>query len=211
MNSKTFQTFEGSPFFNLLLDYVELFYDKNDVVEDVLPYLKLFSNDDAVNLREKIRMRVDAVEGTVSLSNQHKLPDIKVVRWKAIQYKLNKLLGGYSGIGPQEKLNLANQMFVTFVQCYAQKEEDITDMDYKNFEDIIVVAIELIHDVKMFDQSVLNPINFIQLQMLEYALTKCPGSKTLLAWQVKIQGKLGLTSLMSDNCSRISRPETGLG
>lgn len=102
-------------------------------------------------------------------------------------------------------------MFVTFVQCYAQKEEDITDIDYKNFEDIIVVAIELMHDVKMFDQSVLNPINFVQLQMLEYALTKCPGSKTLLAWQVKIQGKLGLTSLMSDNCSRISRPETGLG
>lgn len=84
MNSKTFQTFEGSPFFNLMLDYVELFYDKYDVVEDVLPYLKLLSNDDAVNLREKIRQRVDAVEGTVSLSNQHKLPEIKVVRWKAI-------------------------------------------------------------------------------------------------------------------------------
>lgn len=48
---------------------MELFYDKNDVVQDVLPYLKLLSSDDAMNLREKIRLRVDAVEGTVSLAN----------------------------------------------------------------------------------------------------------------------------------------------
>jgi hypothetical protein len=47
LNSKTYQTYEGSPLFNLILDYIELFFDKVDVVQDLLPYLRLLQTEDA--------------------------------------------------------------------------------------------------------------------------------------------------------------------
>ena len=41
LNCKGYPTQEGSPLFNVMLDYIELFYDKADVVTDILPYLRL--------------------------------------------------------------------------------------------------------------------------------------------------------------------------
>ncbi len=55
-----------------------------DVIEDLMPDFKLLSSDDSFNLREKVRSRIEAVEGTFSIANAHKLPDIKVVRWRAV-------------------------------------------------------------------------------------------------------------------------------
>lgn len=49
-----------------------------------MPYFKLLSTDDSFNLREKVRSRIEAVEGSFSIANAHKLPDIKVVRWRAV-------------------------------------------------------------------------------------------------------------------------------
>lgn len=69
LNSKSFQTFEGSPIFNLILDYIELFYDKADIITDLLPYLKLFNHDDAMNMREKIKGKIEALEGGFSLQH----------------------------------------------------------------------------------------------------------------------------------------------
>ncbi len=42
LNCKGYPTHEGSPIFNTILDYIELFYDKSDVVGDLTLYLKLF-------------------------------------------------------------------------------------------------------------------------------------------------------------------------
>ncbi len=107
----------------------------------------------------------------------------------------------------QERLNLVNQIFNLYVQCYAQKEEELTAHDLRSFEDLLVIAVEVMNDVKVFDQSVLNPFNFIQLQLTQFGLAKSPESKSLLAWQAKIYGKLGLTSLLTQACERISKSE----
>lgn len=42
----------GSPYFNLVFHYIEMFYDKTDVVEDMLPYLKLINeNADVLHIK----------------------------------------------------------------------------------------------------------------------------------------------------------------
>ena len=33
----------GSPFFNLVNEYIDLFHDKTDVLDDLMPYLKLIN------------------------------------------------------------------------------------------------------------------------------------------------------------------------
>jgi hypothetical protein len=47
LNCKGYPTYEGSPIFNTMLDYIELFYDKSDVIENISVYLKLFQMEDA--------------------------------------------------------------------------------------------------------------------------------------------------------------------
>lgn len=42
LNCKGYQTSEGTPFYNAMLDYIELFYDKADVIGDLAKYMKLF-------------------------------------------------------------------------------------------------------------------------------------------------------------------------
>lgn len=65
--------------------------------------------------------------------------------------------------------------------------------------------------MKSFDQTVFNPILFMQLSLLEFGLTKNPQNKTFNAWQVKIYAKLGLTSLVTDISQKIAKPELGGG
>lgn len=42
LNCKGYPSHEGSPIFNVMLDYIELFYDKADVICDIIPYIRLF-------------------------------------------------------------------------------------------------------------------------------------------------------------------------
>lgn len=71
LNSKIYQTYEGSPLFNLILDYIELFYDKADVVSDLLPYLRLLQSEDCAALREKVKSKIDAMEAGHSMVHHH--------------------------------------------------------------------------------------------------------------------------------------------
>lgn len=61
-------------------------------------------------------------------------------------------------------------MFQLYVHGHAQPEADLTELDIKNLEDLIVIAVELLNDMKLFDASVLNPINYLMVVILEYAL-----------------------------------------
>jgi hypothetical protein len=67
-----------------------------------------------------------------------------------------------------------NQIFVLYIHGQAQNETDLTELDLKNLDDLLVIAVELLHDLKAFDQSVFNPILFMQLSLLEFGLTKSP-------------------------------------
>ena len=55
----------GSNFFILMLEYIDLFYDKADVLEDLTPYLKLLNaTDDVANVRDRFRDRINQAEQT---------------------------------------------------------------------------------------------------------------------------------------------------
>ncbi len=70
-NCKNYPTYDGSTYFNLILDYIEHFFDKSDVVFDLLPYLRLLNPDDAAALRERVKSKVDALEtGFSSIQTQ---------------------------------------------------------------------------------------------------------------------------------------------
>lgn len=47
LNCKSYPVSEGSPYFNIIFDYIEVFYDKEDVIGDILLYLKLLHIEDA--------------------------------------------------------------------------------------------------------------------------------------------------------------------
>ena len=46
----------------MIYDYIELFYDKADVIMDLTSYLRLFGSEDAVALKEKIKSKVESLE-----------------------------------------------------------------------------------------------------------------------------------------------------
>ena len=46
----------------------------------------------------------------------------------------------------------------------------LTDLDKKNAEDILVIALETLYEIKMYDWTTLNPINMILCSMLEHAV-----------------------------------------
>jgi len=52
----------GSPFFTLLLEYIDLFHDKFDVLDDLRPYLLLLSSADVIHVRDMFRDRVKQAE-----------------------------------------------------------------------------------------------------------------------------------------------------
>ena len=39
-------------------------------------------------------------------------------------------------------------------------QENLSDLDKKNAEDIVLIAIECLYEIKMYDFTVFNPINF---------------------------------------------------
>ena len=74
----------------------------------------------------------------------------------------------------------------------------MTDLDRKNAEDVLIIAVSTLYEVKMYDFTVLNPINFMMICMLEHALQYYPESVRICSWLLKIYSKLGLASLVTD-------------
>ena len=60
---------------------------------------------------------------------------------------------------------------------------------------MIIIVIELLHEIKEYDQSVLNPINFMMIFILEEVIENhSKVNNTLRLWQMKILDKMGLTN-----------------
>ena len=92
------------------------------------------------------------------------------------------MIGAYNYIEKPERLGLVNHLFVLYVHGHAQNEADLQELDYKNLDDILIIAVELLQDINVYDQSVFNPFSFMQLSLLEFGLIKNPQNKTFYAW-----------------------------
>jgi hypothetical protein len=106
---------------------------------------------------------------------------------------MNRLLGAFTNLEKSEKLKLVNTIMQTYLWSQNQGDE-LTDIDRVNLDDIIIVAIEILQEIKIYEQSVLSPINFIKISILEYALKRSPNNNNLRIWLMKIEDKMGLSS-----------------
>jgi hypothetical protein len=62
----------------------------------------------------------------------------------------------------------------------------------------VIIATELLYSIKQYDWTVLNPINFMMISLLEYALVRAPQSNSIRVWLIKLYSKLGLTSKVTE-------------
>ena len=136
------------------------------------------------------------------------------MRWKFIFYKVNRLVGMYNSINYEERMHLGNEIFSVFLQSmefhpmivnhntsvekmhYRPKQKDyMNEVDMKNAEDLLLIAVELYYEAKIFDWTVLNPVNFAMITMLEFGLKYYEGSERIRHWLMKLYTKLGMVSL----------------
>lgn len=119
---------------NLILEYIDLFYDKADVVQDVKGFLKLLSPLHDLNvikfrLNDRIKQAELAETGdaskkpaAVNFSNDinqqmHVLTPIKILRYNFVNFKMMRMLGAYNKLDDGERLELVNKIFSTFLQA----------------------------------------------------------------------------------------------
>jgi hypothetical protein len=63
----------------------------------------------------------------------------------------------------------------------------------------LIIAIDMLKEVRKYDFSVLQPINYQMIVMLEYGLLYFPQSLRIKSWLTKLYGKLGLPSLVQQH------------
>ena len=63
---------------------------------------------------------------------------------------------------------------LNYLHGFAQNDNELIKNDYKNLEEIVIIATELLYSIKQYDWTVLNPINFMMISLLEYALVRAP-------------------------------------
>lgn len=184
-----------------MIEYIQDFIDRFDVIEDIRPYIDVYSSTEAHSLRGFIRQNLDENEKTYD-PNGETPPSLMLIRWRVAYFKLNKILGTFKNLEKMEKMKLINTIMQTYLWGQAQ-DSLLTDVDKLILDDIIIIAAELLYEIKQFEWSMLNPINFILISMVEYAIKKSPQNNNLRLILLKAYDKLGLTSKFTGVASNI--------
>jgi hypothetical protein len=207
---------EKSLYMSLMKEYIDKFYDTFDVVEDLKPYFRTFGINEAAFLRGFVRSKLEEVEKDYDQDGDSP-PSADIIKWRLIFFKINKILGAFVSMSDDEKLKVVYTIMQTYLWAQQKQEvqanekadnvetvgDEITDVDRANLDDIILVAIEILHGIKKYEQSVLNPINFMKVCILEYALKKSPNNNSLRIWMMKTCDKLGLTTKLTNYSSSV--------
>lgn len=53
---------EGNPYYNTILEYIELFYSSSDVIAELKPYFKVFTSEDTFSLRDQLKQKLLTLE-----------------------------------------------------------------------------------------------------------------------------------------------------
>lgn len=122
LHCPNYQVGEGTAFQSLLIEYIENFFDKSDVLDDIREYLTLLKKTDAVALCSRIEFRVKQTEefelDEIKLKggnpDLHTLP-LKLLRFKMIYYKLARVLGIFCEV--QDKFKHAMEIYTVFLQA----------------------------------------------------------------------------------------------
>ena len=201
LSYKEYPLGEKSHYFSCICEYMQEFIDRFDVVSDVRPYLKTFGITESHALRGFVRENLDQYEKKYDVKGDD-APSLMLLRWRTVYFKLNKLMGTYTHLEKKDKLSLVNTIMQTYL--WAQnKQADLTDVDKENLDDLIIVAAELLYEIKVYEWSVLNPVNFILICIVEYAIKLSPNNNSLRIQLLKAYDKLGLTSKFTGVSSNV--------
>jgi hypothetical protein len=104
------------------------------VLKDLRPYFKLMNEEaDRNNMEGRLIERVAQMEGMEGeespddpyMLNQHintnpqnyqkKVTSLKVLRWRFVQHKINRLLGVYTDYDKDKKMDLVNRIYSVFL------------------------------------------------------------------------------------------------
>lgn len=79
----------------------------------------------------------------------------------------------------------------------------MTELDISNAEDLLVIAANILTEIKVYDGTVLNPYNFTAICMLEHGLPYNPESLRIKASLLKLYSKLGCSKTVASICQKI--------
>lgn len=65
-------------------------------------------------------------------------------------------------------------------------KEVLTINDKRNLDDLIIISVEILYTLKIYDWSVLNPINFQMIILLEMGLANSQSNNSIRLWLMKI-------------------------
>lgn len=148
-----------------------------------------------------------------------------------IYHKLARVLGIFSEV--EDKFKHALGIYTIFLQAMenhpsvlstvgvalihstqyntslAASRSTLTSLDLLNAEELLLIAVLVMEEIKVYDSAVLHPYNFVMVAMLEHALQYYPDSMRIQSKLVKIYTKLGLPSLVNQRTKGITpRPNT---
>lgn len=119
LNYNTYPIHEHSAFYHIIVEYIKEYYDKFDVVNDIRQYIKLFGPDESKAFRQFARTKVDQCEESYDPLGDTP-PSMKLIRWRVIHFKINKLLGSFVNLEKSEKLKLVNTIVQTYLWAYGK-------------------------------------------------------------------------------------------
>jgi hypothetical protein len=148
-----------------------------------------------------------------------------------IYHKLARVLGIFVDV--QDKFKHAMEIYSIFLQAMenhpsvlstvgvaqihstqyntslAASRSTLSALDLLNAEEILLIAVLEIEEIKVYDSAVLQPFNMVMVAMLEHALQYYPESMRIQNKLIKIYTKLGLPSLVNQRAKGITpRPNT---
>lgn len=124
-------------------------------------------------------------------------PNLNFIRLRFVHFKFNKIVGAFENIEVKDKLELVNSIMQTYLWSNGKMLE-LNDVDKKSMDDIAIIAAEIMNGIKIYEWSILNPINYILLTILELAVKKSPKNVSLRFWMLKILNKLGLSTMFTN-------------
>ena len=107
LNYSQYPIGEGSAYLGTMIQYLENFYDRYDVIADLRPYIRILGYPEVDVLRNLIRTKLESEEVAYE-QNMEAPPSLKMLRLRMVDFKLNKLTGSFQSLEAHEKLKLVN-------------------------------------------------------------------------------------------------------
>lgn len=110
------------------MEYIDLFFDKADVVRDVKDFVKLLDHPmDTAAVKTRLGDRIKQAESQVveikkpsGYSNDpsntmYVLTSMKVLRYSYVYHKMMRLIGVYDHLEETERFRIVNRIVATFI------------------------------------------------------------------------------------------------